>query len=267
MAQATYLRQVISTIVLTIARMMTQLVAAIRFLTIVPMPGPPAGAPGPSAHWFPVVGFGLGTILSIADLSLGLLLPPIVTAILVLTLWALLTGGLHLDGLADSLDGLAGRDRDQSIRIMRDGRVGVYGGAGLILLLMLKSAALVQLPDLIRWRALLVAPAIGRASPLLLATRFRPATPGEGKGSAFLDDVTRSAVVVGLIVCLGASVWLFWPWGVLISLSGFAGAAAWGAFFTRRLGGLTGDTLGGAVEIAELVSLLCIAALQHLRVL
>ncbi|HLC43180.1 MAG TPA: adenosylcobinamide-GDP ribazoletransferase [Methylomirabilota bacterium] len=246
---------------------MMKLADAVCFLTIVPVPGRPGGAPGPSAHWFPVVGFGLGTILSIADLSLGYLFPPALTAMLVLTIWELLTGGLHLDGLADSLDGLAGRDRDQSIRIMRDGRVGVFGSAGLILLLLLKSAALIQLTDLARWRALLVAPAIGRASPLLLAACFSPATPGEGKGSAFLGGVTRNAIVVGLVIAFAGSTWLFWPWGALISLAGFAVAVAWAAFFTRRLGGLTGDTLGGAVEIAELVSLLCIVALQHLRVL
>src|SRR5688572_17863014 len=100
--------------------------------------------------------------------------PPLLAALLTVTLWKLLTGGLHLDGLADCLDGLGGRDAADRLRIMRDSRIGAFGAIGLILFLLLEVAAVAELSPEVRWRALIVAPALARSTPPLVAWIFPP---------------------------------------------------------------------------------------------
>ncbi len=176
----------------------------------------------------------------------------------------MLTGGIHLDGLADSLDGLTGRSPTERLQIMGDSRIGVFGAVGLIFLLLLELAALAELPFPLRARALLLAPAVGRLTPLFLARTFTPATPGEGSGAAFMGAVTPGALGLGLGVIAAAG-------AMLAGLPGLVGAAvglglAWGLarLFSRRLGGLTGDSLGAAVESGELGVLLALVSLRHL---
>ena len=100
---------------------MTGFVRAVRYLTIVPMPGRPSAGPGEigqAALWFPVVGLILGITLAGVDFVTARLFPGLLGALLTVTAWKLLTGGLHLDGLADCLDGLVGRDREHRLAIM-----------------------------------------------------------------------------------------------------------------------------------------------------
>src|SRR5262245_56761816 len=119
---------------------MGSLILAVRFLTIVPIPGREArgpGALGRAARWFPSVGLVLGGALAALDRGLALAFPTSLSAVLVVAAWKASTGGIHLDGLADSLDGLGGHDTEQRLAIMRDSRIGVFGAAGLILSLLI----------------------------------------------------------------------------------------------------------------------------------
>jgi adenosylcobinamide-GDP ribazoletransferase len=244
-------------------------VTAARYLTIVPLPSrAPAEADslGRAAPWFPVVGVALGVVLVALDRIVVWLFPSILAALLTVTAWKLLTGGLHLDGLADCLDGLMGRDRDHRLAIMRDSRIGVFGAVGLILVLLLELTALAELPVGVRWRALLAAPAIGRAMPPLLAAMFPPARPG-GQGAAFTRAVRRPAAWIAGAVALAASLLALGAAGVVAFAIAAAIAVVLGSFLARRLGGLTGDGFGAAVEIAELTVLLVLAAAVHLRLL
>ncbi|HWN16360.1 MAG TPA: adenosylcobinamide-GDP ribazoletransferase, partial [Candidatus Dormibacteraeota bacterium] len=162
---------------------MGSLILAVRFLTVVPVPGREGqgvSALGRAAWWFPVVGFLLGVGLAGTLAVLQALFPPLLASALLVTAWKAVTGGIHLDGLADVLDGLAGRDQAQRLAIMRDSRVGVFGAAGLILFLFLVVTAVADLPDPVRGRLLILAPVVGRAAPLLVGVWLRPATPGEG---------------------------------------------------------------------------------------
>ena len=239
------------------------LLTAVRFLTIVPVPGRGArgiGAPGRAAGWFPLVGLGIGALLAAVDRLLGFIFPSVLTALLVLALWKLLTGGLHLDGLADCLDGLAGSGPKESLAIMRDSRIGVFGALGLILLLLIEWVALSELPATSRWRALLLAPVVGRFAPALLAMVSNPATPDEGHGAAFMESMTTRGLAAGGALTAAAAALLFWPWGLAIAAAGLV--VAWGCaqLFSAKLGGLTGDGLGASVELAELATLLAMAA-------
>jgi adenosylcobinamide-GDP ribazoletransferase len=220
---------------------------------------------GRSAGWFPLVGLGIGALLAVGERLLAFIFPPLLTALLVLALWKLLTGGIHLDGLADCLDGLAGFGREGSLAIMRDSRIGVFGALGLILLLLIEWIALAELPPHLRWRALLFAPMVGRFAPVLLARVCAPATPDHGQGSAFMKAVTRWTFVFGGALIVAVPGLLLWPWGLAVTAAGLA--VAWGGarFFSSRLGGLTGDGLGASVELTELVILLATAAVARLQ--
>lgn len=246
---------------------MRTLVTAIRFLTIVPVPG--AGLEGPdalgrAAVWFPVVGLALGLLLAATDRLLSWPFPPLLAALLVLTLWKLLTGGIHLDGLADCLDGLGADDPGERLAIMRDSRIGAFGALGLILLLLLSLGALAELAPPGRGATLILAPLVGRYAPLLMARTFPPASPDSGYGGAFMRSVSGTAVVTGgVVVAVGAGLTLGLR-GEIAAAAGLAAALVAGRVFSRRLHGLTGDGLGAGVELAELGVLLAVVAQSRL---
>lgn len=249
---------------------MDSLILAVRFLTIVPVPGREASGPGAlgrAAWWFPVVGLALGACLAAADRVLRFAFPPLLAAILLLAVWKILTGGIHLDGLADAIDGIAGRDPERRIAIMRDSRIGVFGAAGLVLCLLMFLGALDALPAGRRPALLLLAPAVGRLSPLLIGPLFPPATPGEGAGASFLEGLSPWAIPVHVAALWGVAALLLGPWaGLLLSLA-LGAVLVWAVFLAARLSGLTGDGLGSSVELGELVVLVAAAGLGHLGIL
>ncbi len=238
---------------------------ATRYLTIVPLRfgvSHDTGATlGRAAPWFPVVGLGLGAVLALTDRLTGWLFPTLLGALLTVTVWKLLTGGLHLDGLADCLDGLVVGDRDHRLQVMRDSRIGAFGAVGLILFLLLEIAALAELNPALRWRVLLAVPAIGRATPALLSLCC-PAVPG-GQAAAFGAGVQLSAVLLGLAVAAAIAVGALGASGLVALVVGCLVSLALGRFFTSRLGGITGDVLGAGVELAELAALLTLSAWGH----
>lgn len=238
---------------------------AVGFLTVIPVrilePFRP-GDLGRAAAWYPLVGLLIGFGLCAVRFAAARLFPDPLGAVLVVAAWAALTGGLHLDGLADCCDGLlAAVAPERRLEIMRDPRLGTFGGAGLILFLLLKTSAVMAIPPAAgSWQVffpLLLAPVLARAL-LLLAARRPMARPG-GLGAEFALGVTRLTY--------------FWAGLVPLALLGFGGlrgltAAAVGLLVAlgvirlanRRLGGLTGDVLGLQVELVELAVLLVFAA-------
>lgn len=239
---------------------MSDPVLAIRYLTILPVPGgrDTGHGLGGAAAWFPVVGLALGLLLAGVDWTAARVFPPFLSAVLTVTAWKMLTGGLHLDGLADCLDGLAGRDREHRLAIMRDSRIGTFGAIGLVLLLVLVVAAVAAVPPAERWPVLLASPAIGRAMPVVLARLFGAARH-DGQGAAFIGSVSPMSALLATGGALAVSVAALGLAGVSAMLIALAAAIAAGAFLARRLGGLTGDVLGAVVEIGELAVLLAVA--------
>jgi len=236
--------------------------AAARYLTIVPLPGPghaPIDALGRSAAWFPIVGIGIGVGLVLADRVTSWLFPPLLAALLTVTAWKLVTGGLHLDGLADCLDGLVGRDPERRLAVMRDSRIGAFGAIGLIFFLLLEIVALSELPPAVRARTLLAAPVIARATPALLSRLFRPARP-DGQGAAFHASVARSSTAIGVAVALAVALLSLGALGLVVIAVGLLAALAVAGLLARLLGGVTGDVLGAAVEVSELTVLLTVSA-------
>lgn len=244
---------------------MTRLVNAVRYLTIVPLPGATTSheAPGAAAAWFPVVGLGIGVVLAIVDRVTTAWFVPLLAALLTVTAWKLVTGGLHLDGLADCLDGLVGRDPAHRLAIMHDSRIGAFGAMGLVLLLLLEIAALSGIDPRARPGALVLAPVVGRAMSPIVGRIFPSAAAGHG--ASFRAALGRAAPGAAAVVALLVAVAAMGGRGVVALGLAAAVALAFAAFMTRRLGGVTGDVHGAVVELSEVVVLLTAAAAHPAR--
>ena len=241
------------------------LALALRYLTIVPVPAGAHEEPktlGRAAPWFPLIGLGVGLVIAATERVTAMLFPSLLGALLTVTVWKLVTGGLHLDGLSDCLDGLAGRDAGERLRIMRDSRIGAFGAIGLILFLLLAVAAVSELPQPARWRTLLVAPAVARAMPPLVSWLFPLATPG-GQGAMFRSGLRGSGVLAAFALATVIALSALHAAGLLVLGLATGSAIGLGWFHTCRLGGVTGDVLGACIEIAELLTLLTLVAWTH----
>jgi adenosylcobinamide-GDP ribazoletransferase len=238
------------------------LFAAIAFLTRLPVgrrAAFDAGAVARSMRWFPLIGALLGAISVAALRLLTPLFPPLVVAVLLAGLDALLTGCLHLDGLADTADGFGGGSkREDVLRIIRDHAIGSYGAVALIVAIGLRIVALAALIDARRVvAALLLAPAIGRwTAPLLSATQ---PYAREGAGSP-AREVGWTELAIATLTAVAIVAAVDWRRGFAAFVLTAAGAAAWAWICRRRIGGVTGDTLGAAVEASECLTLLVFAA-------
>lgn len=234
------------------------------FLTVLPVGRGLAMEParlGRSMALFPAAGLALGLALAVLNWLLGLVLPrPVLDALLVLALIAA-TGALHLDGLADLVDGLAGgRDREGALRIMKDSRVGAMGAVALVMAILLKYLALYHVPLAGKSAALLFAPAAGRWVQVVLAAFCRYVRPEGGTGGAFVEHVGERETLIATGTLLLAAVVLFGMQGFfLIFLLGLA-VMVLIRYFELRLGGVTGDVLGGATEAVEVLTLLLVLA-------
>lgn len=248
----------------TIAR---PLVFAWHFLTAIPLSRthhePTATELAASMMWYPAIGLLLGGCLAIADLALATLLAPEVVNVLLIVLLVLLTRGLHQDGLADTLDGLAGgRTPAERLSIMRDPRIGAVGATGLFLSLILRYAGLLVLPHTLRLPALLCMPAIGRWAMVMVAWSSPYARTEGGLAAPFLTHLSWSHVLVSTGILVSALVIGFGPQGAAVIMVAGLGLvlAVWSGCRTW-FGGVTGDTLGAANELIEILFLLFIPML------
>ncbi len=223
---------------------MRRLLAAVAFLTRVPIRTAfTAQDVGRASMFFPLVGVGIGAL----QLGLWKLASPhltsLVVAVLVVTLSAWLTRALHLDGLADFVDGLGGgRTRDDVLRIMKDSRIGAFGAIALVLVLCMKIAAIDAVPPP---EAFLLAPALARWTPVALGYSLPYARSGSSAPAAHvgkLELAIATIITAGLVVLLGHVVLA----AVVVVVSVLVGVIA-----KRRVGGITGDVLGANIEWAE----------------
>jgi len=233
---------------------------ALTFLTKLPWPwrGPAdETAMARSMFWFPWVGAALGLSFWGAWAGLQKILPVPATAGLLLALTVWVTGGLHLDGLADTADGLGGgRTPEEALTIMKDSRVGAFGVISLILALVLKFSLFLSLATQTRGaEALMLFPVVSRWSMVLLAYLSPYARSEGGLGQAMTLGVSP-VVLAGASLSAGALSLLILGTPGLV-LFGAAAALVWlgSLYFQRRLGGITGDVLGATNEVVEIMVL------------
>ncbi len=234
--------------------MIRPLLIALQFLTRLPVTfrdKPNEKDTGRSLLYYPLVGLALGLLLAATTWTLADA-PAMLRAALVLTAWVLLTGALHLDGLADSADAWVGGhgDRERTLAIMKDPRSGPVGVVALVLVLLIKFAALHALTTASDWMALVMAPLLARTSLPLLFLTTPYVRPG-GLGAVLYEHLPRRAatIVVALTVVAvpltagGRGFWLLAAAAmVFLPLR---------ALMRHRLQGATGDTAGATVEMIE----------------
>ena len=237
------------------AHLAADFLTAVRFLTIIPV-GLGSGDDEPSfqtsLYWFPLVGLLLGAVIAGIIQVLGLFVPVSVLAILSVVLSAGLTGCLHLDGLADSGDGLlSARPKERALEIMRDSRIGAMGVIALILVLLSRYASLATVPLSAMVAAVLLMPVAGRTAILLSMSVLPYARTEGGLGGLFYSSNSRKAAAVGLIFCIVTGLLVSWQISLLVLCTTLVTVAVFSFWCFKKLGGATGDTLGAVCELTE----------------
>jgi adenosylcobinamide-GDP ribazoletransferase len=240
---------------------MKRFFSALGFLTTIPSPYHDSSGIeelGKAAVWFPLVGALIGELVALVYLGLARFFPITVNAVVSVGAWVYLTGGLHLDGLADSFDGLLNSSSsERRLEIMKDPRLGTFGALGLILVVIFKISVLTVLPVYFTLLAIPLAASTARWL-LLWAARQPTARPG-GLGAAFQPDLGWMGWVISAGIPLGLAVLCGWR-GFVALFVGWVCAAAIIRLARLRLGGLTGDVYGLIVESVEAVVLLVLVA-------
>lgn len=265
-------------------RAWAELSTALAFLTIIPIPAPtfpsssnrgesspPSGnargraggsRTGRVVAWFPVVGLVIGTLLMAWELATRSVVPDPVRAVVSVILSTIISGGIHLDGLMDTADGLfSGRDRARALQIMRDSRVGAMGVLAAIFSVLLKWSLILSTPSRARPFALLVMPVMGRWSMCAAVHAFPYARPGGGLGKSFARSTSRGDLAFATATAVGPAVMLAFLLDPRFLAMFFVTAPlslAASRAISRKLGGLTGDVYGAINELSEILALLAI---------
>lgn len=284
---------------------MNNFIWALKFLTIIPIDKGNRVKPGGSGSvvfWFPIVGLCIGAFVSITYVLFNFFFPPLVLDALIILIYIIITRAMHLDGFADTCDGIwGGWNKERRLEIMRDSRIGSFGAVGLICLLGLKYLSLLSvgkaygvnispfsvsancilsfvLPEtsivlldhtfgdketmntahllLNKSVVLMVMPVVGRWAQVCAAGLSLYARSTSGIGSFILEGTTVKHVIYSSIF----PIFLFWFFycikgiGLFILITIFTLFWIW--YIKRKIGGMTGDTLGATNEIIELVFLL-----------
>jgi adenosylcobinamide-GDP ribazoletransferase len=233
---------------------MKNLFSAITFLTVIRLPHTGNEAEGSSVLYFPLVGLLLGGLLVGVDHAGSLFLSNELRALTDVLFLAAITGGLHLDGLADTADGFfSHKNKSRILEIMRDSRMGPMGGITLIFCLLFKVFGISGIDIRIAWPILLVAPAISRFSLVAGLIFMKNVRGSESLGTHLYQKGNFKLLVMGLIPVV---ILFTWNFSIAIFIFGIALATISFAliYFHKRIDGVTGDTLGALSEITETIT-------------
>jgi adenosylcobinamide-GDP ribazoletransferase len=241
---------------------------ALRFLTIIPLGRQKEtfrGSIASAGKYYPIIGLLIGGLAWLFYYCIQHFFPAMVSVGLLMIFMVILTGALHLDGLADCLDGLyGGTDLGGRLDIMKDVHLGTMGVIGLILILGIKYLLLREILAFSSlWLWIILVPVISRWTPIFLAFLYKYARPEGGLGKALVEGTGKKE--------------LFWAtllaWTPILALSGYQGLGLilvvllWsflcGEYFRRKVGGVTGDILGAVIETSEVWAMLYVVGMIH----
>jgi adenosylcobinamide-GDP ribazoletransferase len=253
-----------------IKAILRQLGGALVFYTIIPLPPTWPLDFNRIARWAPWIGLLIGVLLAgINVLLLQLPLSGFVRGVLVVAAWIFATGGMHLDGVMDTADGLAVPDPERRLAVMSDSRTGAYGVMAGIVLVLLKVGSIAQLTSPRACLVLMLVPVWGRWAQFM-AIALYPYLKADGKGAfhrrslKLPQDLWPSFVLlagIGIIaVATEPHQWLNHLGSFALGLSLSWGIGAW---FYKRLKGMTGDSYGAIVEWTEAATICCLNVLIH----
>jgi len=256
-------------------KILRDLSLAIRFLTIIPIISfYPSNNTNQneevleenfanSMAFFPLVGMLIGVLLVILrQIFYYLPVSSLVGDTLVLIFWIWLSGGLHLDGFADSVDGfLGGHNKEETLKIMKDSSTGAKGVVALVSLLLLKFVLLVEMPLFLKDAVLFFTPTIGRWSMVITAFLGKPARLKNSMGKIFIDYVSWREVIFATLTMAVIGILLFRLYFLLLVIIGIGIVLLILKYSQKRIGGISGDILGAINEIVEVFILLALCIL------
>jgi adenosylcobinamide-GDP ribazoletransferase len=245
--------------------------AALQLLTSIPVSIKRQLTPaqlGKATTWFPVVGLLIGLVLALVHLALSLFLPASVVNALVIVTLVLLTGAMHLDGFADTCDGMAGhKPVEERWKIMHDSRTGAFGVVGIVLLLLVKYISLSNIPAQYMTAALVFMPVVSRWAMVYAIFTFRYARP-EGFGKAYKEATRWPQFTIATIFTLVVVLCIMFIWLGIFGIITFLGIVICTTLialhFRRKFAGQTGDTYGAINETSEVAALILIILLDHI---
>lgn len=249
---------------------MNRFLAALQFLTTIPLPGRRGvqmEEAGRSIGYFPVVGLVIGLILAGLNWLFGLILPVMVANALLLVSLVVITGALHLDGLADTCDGIAGhKSPEERWQVMHDSRSGGFGIVGVVLLLLVKYVSLNSLPASLAIPTLGFMPVVSRWA-MAYAIFVYPYARPSGLGKAFKEGASwprfTMATLITFVVAVGL-IPVFQLTGLVVMLAVWLITAIMATYFKSKFSGLTGDNYGAINEVAEASVLVLVVMLAWL---
>lgn len=237
---------------------MRRFLIALQFLTILPFNIKERIEEedfGRSLVYFPIVGLLLGLFLaSVAHISASL--SPLVRSVLILIAWIVITGGIHIDAFADTCDGFYGRrSKEEILKIMRDSRIGTMGAAGIAILLLFKFAILSSIEPGNLWKILIITAVFARWSQTFACATSKYARQ-EGKAKYFIEHAKKADIFIGALFTLTLNWFLMGIKGIILFALLLATIFLFIQYAKRKIGGMTGDTIGATSEIAEAAALL-----------
>jgi adenosylcobinamide-GDP ribazoletransferase len=239
--------------------------AALGFLTVLPVLASVRASEeglGRSLKYFPVVGLGIGFFLAYLDMGVGRLFEaPLLTSAVTAVAMIAVSKGLHLDGLADTFDGfLSSKPKERVLEIMKDPRIGAMGAIAVFSVLLLKVTALASLPQEMRWNTILLMPLAGRSALIFEMTVLPYARTDGGLAEVFKRQCGPVHLVWALAVLSAAGWWVLEWTGIIAGLVTFGATLIFSLYCHFKIKGFTGDTLGAACEISELIPALTVLA-------
>jgi len=248
-----------------IRRSWSELLTALQFLTRIPLPSQPyeVDSLARSVKFFPVIGLIVGGAAATIHLLLAPHLPRLAVAFFVLAFLILITGGLHEDGLADSADGFGGgATRENILLIMRDSRIGTYGGAALALsltgrLVLIASLPLQQVPYYLIAISMLSRWTVLPLSYFLPSARSETDLQPNGQGVRIARITSTGALIFGTAFSFAAAITLLKIHAIPVILTTITLTGLTGLYYKRRIGGITGDCFGATIQLSELGMYLC----------
>jgi len=244
---------------------MGKFLAALQFLTAIPVPWRSEareGDLGRSAGYFPLIGLIIGLILSGLAWLFDLLLPALADALLLVAM-VILTGAMHLDGLADTCDGIAGhKTPEERWRVMRDSRAGAFGIVGVVLLLLVKYVSLNNIPQVSLMSTLILMSVVSRWA-MTYAIFAYPYARESGMGKALKQGTNWLRFTVATLITVAVAAGLARLTGLAVILVIWLVTTLMATYFKNKFAGLTGDNYGALNEIAEVSVLIFMVLLTN----
>jgi len=243
---------------------------ALKFLTSIPILRRREVSPqelGRSIAYFPAIGIIIGLLLAGLNWLLTFILPPAVVNVLLVTFLVVITGALHLDGLVDTCDGIAGhKPVEERLKVMHDSRAGGFGIIGACCLLLVKFIALNSVPEDMKMATLILMPTLSRWI-VVWAVFAYPYARKTGLGKIFKEEANLKRFILATLTALAVALVLGQLYGFIIMLLIWLITWAVAAYLKRKFTGLTGDTYGAINEVAEVSVLILIIILAQSQLL